>query len=54
VALAGRVWTFSGQFERATFAFSEDGDHYQETWELTRDGHIWLLLGALEASRFRG
>jgi hypothetical protein len=54
VALAGRVWTFSGQFERATFAFSEDCDRYQETWELTRDGHTWLLLGALEATRFRG
>jgi hypothetical protein len=26
LALAGSVLTFSGQFERATFAFSEDCD----------------------------
>ena len=54
VALTGRIWTFSGEFERATFAFGEDGDRYQETWELTRDGRTWLPLGALEATRFRG
>lgn len=51
VSLAGSIWTFSGPFERATFAFSEDGQRYSETWQLTKDGQSWQPLCALEALR---
>jgi hypothetical protein len=53
LSLAGHVWTFNGPCERATFTFSDDGEHYQESWELTKDGQTWQPLCALEATRFR-
>jgi hypothetical protein len=39
-----RTWIFTGQWERATLQFTEDGDRFTAHWELSRDGETWLPL----------
>ncbi len=43
VAVDGRVWTFSGEHERARVEFSADGRTQTVTWEWRPDGP-WLPL----------
>jgi hypothetical protein len=43
VSRAGRVWTFTGETERARIEFSEDGRQQMITWEW-RPGDRWLPL----------
>jgi hypothetical protein len=40
----GRVWTFSGERERATIEFSEDGNRQAVTWEWRPFDDEWLAL----------
>ena len=49
--LHGRIWTFQGEAERATYEFDADCTSYRELWELTRDGESWRPLCVLEAHR---
>jgi hypothetical protein len=49
--LAGRSWSFKGEWERASFVFDGDGVRYRELWELRKDGEAWRPLCVLEASR---
>jgi hypothetical protein len=51
VTAEGRVWSFTGQFERARYEFSEDGDGFTARWELSRDGKDWQPLCDLRATR---
>lgn len=50
LSLEGRTWTFSGETERATYTFSEDGTRQDISWEWQRDGH-WLPLCERTAHR---
>jgi hypothetical protein len=43
VSRAGRVWTFTGETERARIEFSEDGDRQTITWEW-RPEDRWMPL----------
>lgn len=43
MSVEGDTWTLSGETERATFTFSEDGTRQDIAWEWQRDGH-WLPL----------
>ena len=45
------VWSFDGEWERATMRFGEDGRRLTIDWELTKDGATWLPLCHLEATK---
>jgi hypothetical protein len=47
----GRVWTFDGPWERANYAFSEDGRTITIHWERTFDGANWQPLCDLKATK---
>lgn len=51
VTIAGYVWTFHGQFERACLEFSPDGSRYHESWQLKKDGQSFWPLCELEVTR---
>lgn len=42
--VAGDVWTFRGEHERATFTFSQGGDGLETFWENTPEGGAWTPL----------
>ena len=44
-------WSFTGEWERATMRFGEDGRTMTIDWEVTRDGSTWLPLCHLEATK---
>jgi hypothetical protein len=46
-----RVWTFQGEWERATYEFDASHASYRELWEFARDGESWRSLCVLEALR---
>lgn len=50
----GRVWTFRGERERATYAFAEDDRSIDIRWEFTEDGLDWKPLCELKAVRTAG
>jgi len=50
----GRVWTFNGERERATYAFSEDGRSIDIRWEASDDGVNFKPLYDLRATRVGG
>ncbi len=50
MTVEGRIWKISGDTERATYTFSEDGDRQDIVWEWQRDGH-WLPLCERTAHR---
>jgi len=50
VKVEGRVWTLSGEFERATIAFSENGRSQDIVWEW-KPGKAWLPLCDRTATR---
>ena len=52
VSVDGRVWTFSGEHERATIEFSVDGNTQTIRWEW-RPGDTWLPLCDRTAIRER-
>jgi hypothetical protein len=45
------VWRFSGQFERATLVFGQDGRSYEERWELSKDGEYFVPLCEMRATK---
>ena len=45
------VWTFTGERERATMRFGNDGRTMTIDWEVTSDGTTWLPLCHLEATQ---
>ena len=44
-------WTFTGERERATMRFGEDGRTLAIDWEVTSDGSTWVSLCHLDATR---
>lgn len=50
----GPVWTFHGERERATYAFSEDGRRIDIRWEVSDDGVDFRPLCELRATRVGG
>ena len=45
------VWSFSGDWERATMRFGDDNRTLTIDWEITKDGSTWLPLCHLDATR---
>lgn len=43
LTVEGRTWTLTGEHERATYRFSEDGETQEISWELKRE-ETWLPL----------
>ena len=46
-----RVWSFSGDWERATMRFDDDNRTLTIDWEVTKDGSTWLPLCHLDATK---
>lgn len=46
-----RTWKFTGDNERATMKFSEDGKTFSEYWEISKDGIIWHPLCDMKGTR---
>jgi hypothetical protein len=44
-------WSFSGDRERATMRFDNEGRTLTIDWELTKDGSTWEPLCHLEATK---
>jgi Protein of unknown function (DUF1579) len=42
--VAGDIWIFQGEKERATFAFSEGGGVLETFWENSQEGEHWTPL----------
>jgi Protein of unknown function (DUF1579) len=49
VGLDNQLWTFTGTWERATFAFNDRRDAYDVDWDVTTDGTTWRHLCHLKA-----
>ena len=45
------VWSFTGDWERATWAFAHDGQTMTIDWEITSDGETWEPLCHLDATK---
>ena len=45
------VWSFIGEWERATWAFGHDGQTMTIDWEITTDGATWETLCHLDATK---
>jgi len=45
------VWSFVGDWERATWALGHDGQTMTIDWEITRDGETWEPLCHLDATK---
>jgi hypothetical protein len=50
----GRVWTFRGERERATYDFAEDGQSIDIRWEVRGEARDWRPLCDLKATRTGG
>ena len=48
------VWSFTGDWERATWAFGHDGQTMTIDWEITSDGETWEPLCHLDATKQTG
>ena len=46
-----RLWTFTGEFERAKLVFDEDGNEFTQTWEISSDGRDFRPLCELRGSK---
>ena len=46
-----RIWTFAGQWERATLEFSLDGKKFDAHWEIANDGASWSPLCDVTVSK---
>lgn len=51
VAQRDGVWSFTGDWERATWALGADGRTMTIDWEATEDGETWVPLCHLEATK---
>jgi hypothetical protein len=51
LSVQDRVWTFTGEFERATLVFSRDGRSFTIAWEIARDGETWKPLCELKGTK---
>jgi len=51
LSLQDGVWRFTGQFERATLVFGQDGRSYEERWELSKDGQTFTALCEMHATK---
>lgn len=52
VTVRENVWTYSGELQRATFEFSEDGNTMKTHWDWKKiEGENWLPLCDLTASK---
>ena len=52
VTVRENVWTYNGEFQRATFEFSDDGNTVKTHWDWKKtDGENWLPLCDLIASK---
>lgn len=51
VAESHGIWTFSGDSERCTCIFSEDGSSWTQSWEFTKDGETWFPLCTMRATK---
>jgi hypothetical protein len=51
LSVAGRVWTFTGPYERATYRFSDAGGTIAVQWERSRDGRHWTPLCDITLTR---
>lgn len=47
------TWRFTGQRERATIAFSKDGNSFIENWELLSEGSTWKPLCSLQGTKVK-
>ena len=45
------AWSFTGGWERATWAFGHDGQTMTIDWEITSDGETWEPLCHLDATK---
>jgi hypothetical protein len=45
------VWSFTGDWERATWTLGADGTTMAIDWEMTRDGETWAPLCHLDATK---
>ena len=45
------VWSFTGDWERATWSIGHDGDRMTIDWEITSDGETWEPLCHLDATK---
>ena len=53
ISLDDNVWTYSGELQRATFEFSDDGKTMKTHWDWRKsDDENWLPLCDLTASKF--
>lgn len=48
-----RVWTFTGQSERARIEFSPDGLRFTAHWDIAKDGSTWAPLCDVTMTRCR-
>ena len=51
VARRDGVWSFTGEWERATWSLGPDGTTMTIDWEATEDGETWVPLCHLEATK---
>jgi len=53
VTVYDNTWTFTGEYERASFVFSDDGSTITQHWEISRDGSNWLPLCEKTATKVK-
>jgi hypothetical protein len=51
LSIENGVWRFTGQHERATLVFGQDGRSYEERWELSEDGQRFVPLCEMRATK---
>ena len=52
VSVRDNVWTYSGELQRATFEFSDDGNTMTTHWDWKKtDGEDWLPLCDLKSTK---
>lgn len=51
LSVAGRVWTFRGEFERAVLTFGPSAADFHVQWELSKDGSSWQPLCELQGTK---
>ena len=49
LSLHERTWMYSGEYERGTLTFGEDGRSFRAFWEQTKDGSNWEPLCDIKA-----
>lgn len=52
ISVNDKTWTFTGEFERCTLVFNDDGSK-TENWEISADGSNWQPLCEMTATKIR-